>query len=91
MQHNRQTSEPPFEHTVPAGYLPLLSTATYFEMDLVGKNLHMNGIDAVWYYPDLNEQPTERPSLFVRSEHKDHACAVIDSLDLTDFITYHGK
>jgi hypothetical protein len=77
--------------SIPEGYLPLLSSTNYFEMDLVGKNLQMNGIDAVWSYPDLTEQPAERPSLFVRSGQQEQAQAVISSLDLTDFIEYHGQ
>lgn len=77
--------------SIPEGYLPLLSSANYFEMDLVGKNLQMNGIDALWSYPDLTEQPAERPSLYVHSGQHKQAQAVITSLDLTDFIEYHGQ
>jgi hypothetical protein len=79
------------DNTIPEGYLPLLFTATYFDMDLVGRNLQMNGVDAVWHYPDLNELPADRPSLYVRADHMEHAVSVISSLDLTDFIIYHGK
>jgi hypothetical protein len=85
-QHNEITGT-----AVPEGYHPLLTTATFFEMDLIGKNLLMNGIDAVWNYPDQAEQPAERPSLFVRTGQQEQAQAVIVSLDLTDFITYHGQ
>lgn len=79
------------DNTITVGYVPLLFTATYFDMDLVGRNLQMNGVDAVWHYPDLNELPADHPSLYVRADHREHAMSVISSLDLTDFILYHGK
>lgn len=72
------------------GYIQLLTTPTIFEMDLIGKNLQMNGIDAIWFYPDALELPSEISSLFVKSDQKEKALSILASLDLTDFITYHG-
>ncbi len=72
------------------GYHQLLSTSTIFEMDLVGKNLHMNGIDAVWFYHDPVENPDEISSLFVRNDQKENALSLLTSLDLTDFTTHNG-
>jgi hypothetical protein len=79
------------DKSIPEGFLLFLFTSTFFAMDLVGKNLQMNGVDAVWFYPDLNELPEDRPSLYVRADQKEQALTVISSLDLTDFITYHGQ
>jgi hypothetical protein len=79
--------------TVPEGFRLLCTCPSYFALDLVGKNITMNGVDAVWHYPDLSpftEQPAELPSLYVRAEQADQANAVIASLDLTDFTDHHG-
>ncbi len=69
------------------GYVFLLSTPTMFEMDLIGKNLHMNGVDALWFYPDTIDVPNELPSLFVKTEQKENALSILASLDLLDFTT----
>lgn len=79
--------------TVPEGFQLLCTCPSYFALDLIGTNLTMNGVDAVWHYPDLSllsEQPAEQPSLYVRAEQADQANAVIASLDLTDFTDHHG-
>jgi hypothetical protein len=68
------------------GYIQILTTPTIFEMDLVGKNLQMNGIEAVWFYPDTDELS----SLFVRHNQKENALSILSSLDLTDFTTHNG-
>ena len=72
------------------GYIQLLSTPTIFEMDLVGKNLQMNGIDVVLFYPDVIDHPDEISALLVKSDQKEKALSILASLDLTDFVTYYG-
>lgn len=69
------------------GYVQLLSSPTIFEMDLVGKNLQMNGIDALWFYPENIEHQDELPLLFVRTEQKENALNILTSLDIIDFTT----
>jgi len=73
------------------GYTHMLSTPTIFAMDLVGKNLQMNGVDAVWFYSDPIEGMDELSSLYVKTEQKENALSILTSLDLTDFTTSHGK
>ncbi|MFA6456442.1 MAG: hypothetical protein WCW40_06420 [Bacteroidota bacterium] len=73
------------------GYLRLLTTPTMFDMDLVGKNLRMNGVDALWFYPDPVDQSEELPVLFVPVGQKEQAHSVLASLDLTDFFSYHAE
>lgn len=60
-------------------------------MDLVGKNLKMNGIEAVWFYPDPVDHPEEIPELFVPVGQQEQARSVLASLDLADFISYHAE
>ncbi len=76
---------------VPDGYLLLLTTPDMFSMDLVGKNLQMNGIDAVCSSPDPIDMPGGPSSLFVKKEQKDQALSILTSLDLIDFTTTHGQ
>ncbi|MFZ4620270.1 MAG: hypothetical protein ACOYNS_06915 [Bacteroidota bacterium] len=75
----------------PEGYVHLVSTANIFDMDLVAKNLQMNGIDAVWSNPDPVEQPEDPSLLFVKAEQKEQAVAVLTSLDLNDFTIPNGR
>lgn len=75
----------------PEGYIQLLSTANIFGMDLVGKNLQMNGIDALWFYPDPVELPDGYSTLFVKAEQKEQAAAMLASLDLNDFTLNNGE
>jgi hypothetical protein len=84
--NNNDTQSP-----MPQGYERFLSAESYFAMDLVGKNLQMNGVDAHWTYPDLTDEPSSVPELYIRSEQKEQALTVIASLDLSDFIRYHGQ
>jgi hypothetical protein len=76
---------------VPDGYLLLLTTPDMFSMDLVGKNLQMNGIHTVWSVPDPVDMPGVPCSLFVRTEQKEQALSILTSLDLIDFTTTHGQ
>jgi len=79
--------------TIPEGYRFFCSCPSYFAMDLVGTNLTMNGIEAVWNYPeqfDHSEQAAELPSLYVRADQAARAGEVLASLDLTDFTDHHG-
>ncbi|NUN71157.1 MAG: hypothetical protein HUU02_15760 [Bacteroidetes bacterium] len=90
MQDGRNTDS---GFTVPEGYRAFCTCPTYFALDLIGTNLSMNGIDAVWHYPDLFDpavQPTEQPSLFVRQEQSERASELLASLDLIDFTDHHG-
>lgn len=75
----------------PEGYTQILSTPTIFAMDLVGKNLQMNGIDAVWFYPDPIEDGEGKSMLFVKTDQQENARSVLDSLDITDFTSLNGK
>lgn len=75
----------------PEGYILLLNTTNIFSMDLVGKNLKMNGIDAMWSFPDPVEFPEGDSALFVKAEQKDQALDVLTSLDLIDFTKTHGQ
>lgn len=73
------------------GYAFLLSTPTVFAMDLVGKNLQMNGIDALWFYPESIDNINEMPSLYVKSGQQEHANSILASLDLLDFAIPNDK
>lgn len=77
--------------SVPEGYVLLVTTPDIFSMDLVGKNLRMNSIQAQWSVPDPVDHPEEQPSLFVKAEQKEQAMAVLASLDLIDFTTLNGQ
>ncbi len=73
------------------GYAFLLSTPTVFAMDLIGKNLQMNGIDALWFYPELMDDHNEIPSLYVKSGQQEHANSILASIDLLDFVLPNDK
>lgn len=88
--HEKSIGTIPPALAVPDGYAVLLATGTFPAMDLVGKNLTMNGIDAVWTFPDLHEQPDARPLLFVRHGQQEQALAILANLDLTDFTSNYG-
>lgn len=91
MKHNEPIQDETFPMKIPEGYLHLLSTETFFDLDLLRINLSMNGIDVQWWYPELLQQPSDQPCIFVRPEQQEQALAVIASLDLTDFTLHHGK
>ncbi len=74
----------------PDGYILLLSTPNIFGMDLVAKNLQMNGIDAVCFYPDPVELRDGASTLFVKAEQKEQASVMLASLDLIDFTITNG-
>lgn len=87
MNHSKNgTTESASGFVRSAEYVPLLSTNTIFELDLVGENLRMNGIDLLINYPDMIEQSNERPTVFVRAGQKEQALSVLTSLELMDFI-----
>lgn len=90
MEHELLNTADP-QRNIPQGFERFLSTESFFAMDLVGKNLQMNGVDAHWTYPDLTEEPASVPELYIRTEQKEQALTVIASLDLSDFIRYHGQ
>ncbi len=73
------------------GYTYLLSTPTVFAMDLVGKNLQMNGIDALWFYPDAVDDHNDIPSLYVKDGQHEKAKSILVSLDLLDFAVPNDK
>lgn len=73
------------------GFIFLVSTPTIFELDLIGKNLQMNGIENILKYPDADETTVETPAVFVKAEQKENALSLISSLDLTDFTLTNGK
>lgn len=73
------------------GYVFLGSASTIFELDVVSKNLQLNGFEIKSYYPDLFNQQEEHPSLFVRRDKKAEAEALLNVLELHDFITTHGE
>ncbi len=75
----------------PKGFVHLLSTPTIFAMDLIGKNLQMNGIDAQWNYPDPIDAEHEPVILFVKIEQQEQALSILISLDLLDFIIPNVK
>ncbi len=75
----------------PKGFVRLLSTSTIFAMDLIGKNLQLNGIEAQWNYPDSIETEYESATLFVKIEQQEQALSILTSLDLLDFTTYNVK
>ncbi len=76
---------------IPKGFVHLLSTSTIFAMDLIGKNLQMNGIDAQWNYPDPIDAEHEPVILFVKIEQQEQALSILISLDLLDFIIPNVK
>jgi hypothetical protein len=88
INHSNGTEGP---SSVPEGYVLLVTTPDIFSMDLVGKNLRMNSIEALWSAPDPVDHPSEQPSLFVKAEQKEQAMAVLTSLDLIDFTTLNGQ
>lgn len=75
----------------PNGFVFLLSTSTIFAMDLIGKNLQMNGIDAQWNYADVSDTEHEPSRLFVKMGQHEQALSILTSLDLLDFTIHHGK
>ena len=75
----------------PKGFVHLLYTPTIFAMDLIGKNLQMNGIDAQWNYPDPIDAEHEPAILFVKIEQQEQALSILISLDLLDFIIPNVK
>ncbi len=75
----------------PKGFVHLLYTPTIFAMDLIGKNLQMNGIDAQWNYPDPIDAEHEPAILFVKIGQQEQALLILTSLDLLDFTIHHGK
>ncbi len=87
-----------FEHAidvsnsaVPIGFVHLLSASTIFAMDLIVKNLQMNGIDVQWNFPDEMDAENEPITLFVKMEQQERALSILTSLDLLDFTIHHGK
>ncbi len=75
----------------PKGFIYLLSTPTIFAMDLIGKNLQMNGIEIQWNYPDIINAENEPAILFVKLEQQAQTLSILASLDLLDFTINHGK
>jgi hypothetical protein len=75
----------------PKGFVHLLSTSTIFAMDLIGKNLQLNGIEAQWNYPDAVDTDTEPAILFVKIEQQEQALSILASLDLLDFTIHNDK
>ncbi len=75
----------------PPGFVYLLSTPTIFDMDMIGKNLQMNGIDVQWNYADVIDAENERSTMFVKKEQHEQALSILTSLDLLDFTTQNGK
>ncbi len=75
----------------PPGFVYLLSTPTIFDMDMIGKNLQMNGIDVQWIYADTIDAEQVRSTMFVKKEQREQAQSIITSLDLLDFTITHGK
>lgn len=82
-----ETSHP----DTPIGFVYLLSTATLFSMDLIGKNLQLNGIDVQWNYADGSEAENGPSTLYVKKEYHEQALSILTTLDLLDFTTHHGK
>jgi len=76
---------------IPDGFVHLLSTSTIFAMDLIGKNLNMNGVDALWTYSDMIDAEHELSILFVKVEQQENALSILTSLDLLDFTIHHDK
>jgi hypothetical protein len=76
---------------IPEGYIELLTASTIFSMDLIGKNLAMNSIDAYWEYSDITNEMDEPSKLFVKPEQQEQALSILTSLDLMDFTSHHGK
>jgi hypothetical protein len=81
----------PISSEISKEYIFLLSTSTIFAMDLIGKNLQLNGIDAQWNYPDVIDAETEPTKLFVKIEQQEQALSILTSLDIMDFTTHHDK
>lgn len=76
---------------VPADYIELLTTSTIFAMDLIGKNLQMNGVDTYWNYSDETSEQKKPSKLFVKPDQQEQALSILTSLDLLDFISHNGK
>lgn len=72
---------PPDESYALFGY-----AATMAEMDVVVKNLQINGVDAIaFYFPSFRTQ-TMNPTLYVKKEMLARAKEILSSLDLNDFL-----
>jgi len=76
---------------VSAGFIHFLSTPTIFAMDLVRKNLQMNGIETQVKYPDEIDAVHEHALLYVKMEQQEQALSILTSLDLLDFTIHHVK
>lgn len=75
----------------PEGFIYCLSTSTIFEMDLIGKNLQMNGIEAYWNYTDTIDSENGISTLFVKQVQLEQAHSILHTLDLIDFTIHNGK
>ncbi len=75
----------------PSGFLYCLSTSTIFEMDLIGKNLQMNGFEVYWNYADIIDTENSTSTLFVKKEQLEQVFSILTSLDLLDFTIHNGK
>ncbi|MDP1678007.1 MAG: hypothetical protein Q8L88_14205 [Bacteroidota bacterium] len=73
------------------GFVHLLSTSTIFAMDLIGKNLQMNGINTQWSYSDVIDVENGPSKLYVKKEQQEQALSILTSLDLLDFTIQNGK
>ena len=73
------------------GFSKLLSAQSIFAMDLIGKNLQLNGIDVQLTFPDPIENSNEMPSLMVKNGQTEKALSILTSLDLLDFTSLNDK
>ncbi len=73
------------------GYTLLSTSRSLFELDLLVKNLSMNGISVRRRDPDPTEPSDSLPALLVRTGQVEQALALIASMELTDFMEQHDQ
>ncbi len=79
------------ESAVPEeGFVPLLTVPHIFALDLIGKNLQLNGITIRSTATDASDETTEPPHIFVPRAQEEQARRLLSTLDLMDFTNGHG-
>lgn len=72
------------------GFVELWRVPHLFAMDLIAKNLQMNGISVRCASADASDDTTVEPRVFVHPSQLEQARTLLSTLDLLDFTNGHG-
>ncbi len=78
--------------TMDAAFDELLTSSTIFEMELLVRNLHANGIEPLWF--DSKKYNSSVPlKMFIKKGQTEKAMELLKKLDLLDFtsLSTYGK